>query len=91
MSSTEVITNEQTIDIMEERRIHRIPLMSSCRNVRSRKDLIVLIKILLDDLEKTDPALRTKIAQVRDTISSELFCLEFDDISRTFFSLPGRS
>jgi hypothetical protein len=91
MSMTEVITSEQTIDIMEERRIHRIPLMSSCRDVRSRRDLIVLIKILLDDLEKTDPPLRAKIVQVRDIVSSELFSLAFNAISRTCFSLSGRS
>jgi hypothetical protein len=75
MSRTDFITSEQTVDIMEERRIHRIPLTctSHCRDVRSRKDLIIFIKTLLDDLEKSDPVLRTQTAEVSDKKS----CLNY--------------
>lgn len=91
MSTPELINIEQTIDIMEDRRVHRIPLMSGCRNVSSRKDLIVLIKILLDDLEKNDPVLRARIAQVRNAVSFSTIPCRFDVISRAPFSLLGRS
>jgi hypothetical protein len=91
MSTPEIINIEQTIDIMEDRRVHRIPLMSGCRNVSSRKDLIVLIKILLDDLENNDPVLRARIAQVRNAVSFSTIPCRFDVISRAPFSLLGRS
>ena len=92
MPIPELINIEQTIDIMEDRRVHRIPLMSRCRNVTRRKDLIVLIKILLDDLETTDPVLRARIVQVRSTVSFSTIPCRFNVISRAAsFSLLGRS
>jgi hypothetical protein len=92
VSRTELINSEHTIDITEERRTHRISPMCRCRDVSSRKDLIFLMKLLLDDLEKTDPVLRANIAQVRDLVPVLIYSISFSIFSHaSFISIPGRS
>jgi hypothetical protein len=90
-SRTELINSEQTIDIMEERRSHRISLMCRRRDVSSsRKDLIFFIKLLVDDLEKTDPALRANIVKVRDVVLVLIYSISHSTSSHASF-LSSRS
>lgn len=67
MSKADITCSMEATECMDDRRIHQIESMSYCYDVTSRQELLVLIKVLLDDLEKKDPSLRAATAKVRAT------------------------
>lgn len=64
MNTAEITCRQQ---VLEEQRAHKIPHMSDCYNITSRQELLLVIKGLLDALQKKDPSLRAKTAKVRPT------------------------
>jgi hypothetical protein len=65
MSNTKVTCSQEATQVLDERRLHKIPQMSNPNDIASRQELLVLIKVLLNDLEKKDPSKRAKTVRVR--------------------------
>lgn len=62
MSNTEVACSQEATQVLDERRLNK---MSYSNDITSRQELLILIKVLLNELEEKDPSKRAKTVRVR--------------------------
>lgn len=62
MTKTEITCGQEAVDFMKEPRMQQT---NYNYEITSRQELLILIKVLLDDLEEKDPSLRAATAKVR--------------------------